>query len=225
MTLCCPQSLPTHNNASSNDPWGTFIQQCVNSCSSIDTPSRPSFISALDSVLAPPAKSNAPVQTNAESNDPWGTPIMQCVNVQRVPAFQEDMPSQQNVICFLDPWGTPPRMRAQIARTALVNLDTHPHAISSVVEIPVAQVLGTASPVVKGALVPAHISATRQLDMLGKHMQAAVVNQTADAPVTLRVDPVFPPPSCDEKKNHARSKPRTTPDSSTGLSRLSTNLR
>ena len=147
---------------------------------------------------------------------------MQCVNVQRVPAFQEDMPSQQNVICFLDPWETPPRLQAHIARTALVNLDTHLLAISSAVEIPVVQVLDTASPVVKleGALVPAHISATRPLDMLGKHMQAAVVNPTADAPVTLRMDPVFSPPSCDEKKNHARSKPRTTPDSSTGVVKI-----
>jgi len=60
-------------------------------------------------------------------------------------------------------------------------------------EILAAQVLGMVSTTAKGARLPVHNSTPHQLDMLGRDMQETVVSFATVAPVTLRVDPVYPP--------------------------------
>jgi len=112
---------PVDTSALSMDPWVTPIWQSVNvqfgPAFPEGTPSGQSVISAHDAMLAPPVKSPSPVQTSEVSINPWDSPIKQCVNVQGVPVNQGDMSSREHVICALDPWGTPPRLRAQTART------------------------------------------------------------------------------------------------------------
>ena len=108
---------PVNTSALSTDPWVTPIRQSVNVKFSPafpkGTPIGQSVISAHDAMLAPPVKSPSP----AVRIDPWDSPIKQCVNVQGVPVFHGDMSSREHVICALEPWGTPHRLRAQTDRT------------------------------------------------------------------------------------------------------------
>ena len=117
VALSTKSLTPVNTSALSTDPWVTPIRQSVNVQFSPafpeGTPIGQSVISAHDAMLAPPVKSPSPVQTSAVSIDPWDSPIKQCVKGQSVPVFQWDMSSRQH----LDPWGTPPTLRAQIART------------------------------------------------------------------------------------------------------------
>jgi len=105
----------------STDPWGTPTWQSVNiqfgPAFPEGTPSEQSVIFAHDAMLVPPVKSPSSVQTSAVSIHPWDSPIKQCVNVQGVPVFHGDMSSREHVICALEPWGTPHRLRAQTDRT------------------------------------------------------------------------------------------------------------